>query len=195
MKYSTKELIQILEQELQANWQGKRVVLSSENRLNNPVVSKAINMDKVNKVFAYRDFRSEIHAYQLEHQVSGIIWRESTFKGSKISFPQIHNQLIPIHGDKDILMTYKREILSFWWQVTADLNIWLMEKTPQKITRETVENFIKLTEWVEIEAAKTELYLGLCWGNPAEYQYKWAYPLSGCHRIISAENPPGLIKF
>jgi hypothetical protein len=152
-------------------------------------------MDKVSKVFAYRDFRSEIHAYQLEYKVSGIIWREATFRNVKIRFPQVHNQLIPISGDKEILMNAKTEIISFWYNVTTDLNIWLMEKNPQKISLETAKKLIKEAEWAEIEAAKTEVYLGLCWGNPSQYQYKWAYPDSGCDRLIASEYQPGLIKF
>lgn len=195
MTYTTQELITILDQELEANWKGERIVFSSENRINNPVISKAINMNKVSKVFAYRDFRSEIHAYQLEYKVSGIIWREATFCNVTIRFPQVHNQLIPIPGDKEILMNAKTEIISFWYRVTANLNIWLMKKNPQKISSETVKKLIKEAEWAEIEAAKTEIYLGLCWGNPSQYQYEWAYPDSGCDRLIASEYEPGLIKF
>ena len=64
MTYTTDELIQILDCELKENWKGKRIVLSSTERLNDPVMAKALNMDQVNKVFAYRDFRSQIHDYQ-----------------------------------------------------------------------------------------------------------------------------------
>jgi len=42
--------------------------------------------------------------------------------------------------------------------------------------------------------ARTELYLGLCWGNPLEHQYQWAQPFSGCHRIIAAVDEPSSIK-
>jgi hypothetical protein len=49
-------------------------------------------------------------------------------------------------------------------------------------------------EWAELDAAQTELYLGLCWGNPQEYQYQWAKPDSGCHRIIAAKDEPSAIK-
>ncbi len=195
MTYTTQDLIKILDQELQANWKGQRIVLSSANRIGDPVVSKAINMDKVNKVFAYRDFRSQIHQYQQEYQVSGIIWRKSSFQGVTVSFPQVHNQLIPIPGDKEILMKAKLEILSFWRLATKNLNLWLMGDIAQEITLETLEKIEEKAEWAEIEAAKTEIYLGLCWGNPQEYQYKWAYPLSGCDRIIATKNQPGLIKF
>lgn len=52
MTYTTDELIKILDQELKENWKGKRVVLSSAQRINDPVVAKALNMDQVNKVFA-----------------------------------------------------------------------------------------------------------------------------------------------
>ena len=126
MTYSTKELIEILDRELKENLKGKRVVLSSAERINDPVVAKALNMNQVNKVFAYRDFRSQIHKYQHNHQVSGIVWRTCTFEQQSITYPEIHNQLVPIPSDKEILLGAKSEILDFWYQATAKMKFWLV---------------------------------------------------------------------
>ena len=114
MTYTTAELIEILDRELQANWKGERVLLSPAKRINDPVVAKALNMDKVSKVFAYQDFRRQIHEYQQEHQVSGIIWRTCTFNNRTIRYPEIDNQLIPVAGDKEILIESKQSILNIW---------------------------------------------------------------------------------
>lgn len=76
MTYTTQQLLEILEQELRATCQGKRVLLSPGDRLDNPIMAKAINLDQVGKVFAYQDFRGQIHEYQRQHNVSGLVWRD-----------------------------------------------------------------------------------------------------------------------
>ncbi|BAZ43818.1 hypothetical protein NIES4102_08200 [Chondrocystis sp. NIES-4102] len=201
MIYTTDELIKILECELKENWKGKRIVLSSAQRINDPVVAKALNMDQVNKVFAYRDFRSQIHEYQQQHQVSGIIWRTCTFNEQSITYPEIHNQLIPITGDKEILLAARTQILDFWHQVTDKLNLWLVNSNVakdgshhQQISLSYLKKLVNQTEWAEIDAARTEIYLGLCWGDPQEYRYQWAKPKSGCDRIIATVSKPSAIK-
>lgn len=201
MTYTTDELIKILDHELKENWKGKRIVLSSAQRINDPVVAKALNMDQVNKVFAYRDFRSQIHEYQHQHGVSGIIWRTCSFDQQTITYPEIHNQLIPIPGDKEILIAARTKILNFWDQVTPRMNFWLVNaKTDssgrhhQQIPLSYLQKLIKQTEWAEIDAARTEIYLGLCWGDPEEYRYQWAKPKSGCDRIIATVSEPSAIK-
>ncbi|MEM8719621.1 MAG: hypothetical protein AAGE84_09970 [Cyanobacteria bacterium P01_G01_bin.39] len=201
MTYTTNELIKILDCELKENWKGKRVVLSSASRLNDPVVAKALNMDQVNKVFAYRDFRSQIHEYQQQHGVSGIIWRTCSFNDQSITYPEIHNQLIPVPGDKETLIEARSKILDFWHQATRQMNYWLVNPRldsqgnhHQLISSEYLDKLITQTEWAEIDAARTEIYLGLCWGDPQDYRYQWAKPKSGCDRIIATVSEPSAIK-
>ncbi len=207
MTYTTQDLIKILDRELKANWKGKRIVLSSEERINDPVVSKLLDMEKVSKVFAYQDFRRQIHEYQKQHQVSGLIWRECSFKNQTIRYPEISNQLIPIPGDKETLIQAKDSIIDFWRGTTATMNFWLVNvpgkgkpknkqtnNYHQQISLEYVEKLINQTEWAEIDAACTEIYLGLCWGHPLEYRYQWAKPKSGCDRIIASNTKPSSIK-
>ena len=200
MTYTTNELIEILDRELKENWKGKRVVLSSAKRINDPVMAKALNMNQVSKVFAYRDFRSQIHEYQQNNQVSGIVWRTCTFAKQSITYPEIHNQLIPVRGDKEILLAAKPEILDFWDRATVEMKFWLVNNNTnyknhhQPISREYLQKLINQTEWVEIDAARTEIYLGLCWGNPQDHQYQWAKPKSGCDRIIATVSEPSAIK-
>lgn len=207
MTYTTQELIDILDRELKANWKGKRIVLSSEDRINDPVVSKLLDMEKVSKVFAYQDFRQQIHEYQKRHQVSGLIWRECSFQNKTIRYPEISNQLIAIEGDKETLIQAKESIVDFWQTATANMKFWLVN-TPGKskirgkstanyheqINLEYVKKLINQTEWAEIDAARTEIYLGLCWGDPLEYRYQWAKPKSGCDRIIASYTEPSSIK-
>ena len=201
MTYTTKELIEILDCELKENWKGQRVVLSSKQRINDPVMAKALNMDRVSKVFAYRDFRSQIHQYQQQQGVSGIIWRTCTFNQESITYPEIHSQLVPIDGDKEILVAARNQILDFWHRVTCEMNFWLVNYRSdrsgdrhQLISAHYLHKLIAQTEWAEIDAARTEIYLGLCWGIPQEHQYQWAKPKSGCDRIIATISEPSAIK-
>ena len=200
MIYTTNELIEILDRELKENWKGKRVVLSSAKRINDPVMAKALNMNQISKVFAYRDFRRQIHEYQQNNQVSGIVWRTCTFASQSITYPEIHNQLIPVRGDKEILIAAKPEILDFWYRATAEMKFWLVNNNAnykehhQPIDRKYLRKLIDQTEWAEIDAARTEIYLGLCWGNPQDRQYQWAKPKSGCDRIIATVSEPSAIK-
>ena len=207
MTYTTQELIAILDRELKANWKGKRVVLSSARRINDPVVTKLLDMNKVSKVFAYQDFRTQIHEYQKEHRVSGIIWRDCHFHERSVCYPEIHNQLIPLEEDKQILVEAKQLVIDFWQKVSSKMQFWLANapgkdtlknsnsKSPhQQISREYAEKLIRQAEWAEIDATRTEIYLGLCWGDPLNYRYQWAKPKSGCDRIIAASTVPSSIK-
>ena len=201
MTYTTDELIKILDCELKENWKGQRVVLSSKQRINDPVVAKALNMDQVNKVFAYRDFRHQIHQYQHQHGVSGIVWRTCSFNQESITYPEIHNQLIPVAGDKEILISARAKILDFWHRITSQMNFWLVNHRldsqgnhHQLISADYLSKLISQTEWAEVDAARTEVYLGLCWGDPKESQYQWAKPKSGCDRIVATVSEPSAIK-
>lgn len=186
MIYTTEQLIEILDQELRANWQGKRVLFSSPQRLENPVLAKAIGAEKLSKVFAYRDFRAQIHEYQRQHKVSGLVWRVCCFNGLEIECPEPHNQLTTIPEDKETLKAIKPRIIEFWQQATADLTLWLEGNPTIEVDSATVEEYINKAEWLEVETTRTELILNLCWGNPKECHYQWAFPHSGRNRIIAA---------
>jgi hypothetical protein len=192
MSYTTEELIEILDQELRANWQGKRVLFSSSQRLNNPALAKAIGTEKLSKVFAYRDFRAQIHEYQRQHRVSGLIWRTYCFNGYQVDCPELHNQLIAIPEDKETLIAIKPQILEFWQQATQDLFLW--QEPPQPIEGETVVKWATETEWLEVETTQQHLILNLCWGNPKECHYQWSKPNSGRDRVIATfQDAPPLV--
>lgn len=194
MTYTTEELIQFLEAELKATSKGKRIIFSTSEKLDNPVISKAIDMEKVGRVFVYRDFRRQIHQYQQNNQVSGIVWREVTFQDKSIRFPELYNQLIEIEGDKQILIDAKESVLDFWREVTKEMKFYLSGDRLNPLPPKSLESLYREAEWAEIDAGTEEVYLGLCWGNPREYIYKWAKPDSGCHRIIAAKDKPSSIN-
>lgn len=194
MSYTTEQLIEILDNELRATWKGERIVMSSNHRLSNPVVAKALGTEKLSKVFAYQDFRGQIHDYQRHHNVSGIIWRTCKFKDSSIRVPEIHGQLIPIEDDKRVLIESKESILNFWYVNSHDLRLWLAGDNLRQIETTDARRLVMESEWVELDVGQSELYLSLCWGTPKECHYQWAWPDSWCERVIASENTPTLTK-
>lgn len=197
MSYTTEQLLEILDRELRAAWRGERVVLSSADRLNNSVVAKALGAEKLSKVFAVQDFRAQIHQYQQDHQVSGLVWHTCRFGGRSLRFPELHPQLIAIPADKVTLMAAKGSVIDFWRNSIGGLKLWTSGRPPADtapITHEAVEQLIREAEWAEIDATRTEIYLSLCWGDPKECHCDWARPASGCERIIAAIAEPSAIK-
>jgi hypothetical protein len=197
MSYTTEELLEILDRELRAAWRGERVVLSSADRLNNSVVAKALGAEKLSKVFAVQDFRAQIHQYQRDHHVSGLVWHTCRFGGRSLRFPELHPQLIAIPADKVTLMAAKGAVIDFWRNSIDGLKLWASGRPPADtvpITHAAVEQLITDAEWAEIDATRTEMYLSLCWGDPKECHCDWARPASGCERIIAAIAEPSAIK-
>lgn len=194
MSYTTEQLLEILDQELRAAWRGERVLLSSSDRLNNSVVAKALGSEKLSKVFAIQDFRAQVHEYQREHHVSGLVWHTCRFNGQSIRFPELHPQLTAITQDKRTLIEAKAAVIAFWRQSIGTMRLWLAGRPPQPTTLDHVESLIDSTEWAEIDATRSELYLSLCWGDPKDCRCDWARPESGCERIIAAIAEPSAIK-
>ena len=189
--YSTQDLIRILNDELNATWRGDRLLLSTEDRVGVPIVNMALDQEQVGKVFACKDFTQQIHKYQLEKQVSGIIWRELVVGEHHLKLPEVHQQLVAIASDKTILREAKEQVLNFWWQITAELNFWeLKNHEAIPVEADKIRLAGQLAEWAEIDIGRNEVYLALCWGNPKECHYRWAYPDSGCDRIIAAQSEP-----
>ena len=193
MSYTTEELIDFLDQELRAAWRGERVVLSSSQRLD-PVIAKAIGTEKLSKVFAVQDFRDQIHQYQREHLVSGLVWHTCRFQGRSHRFPELHPQLIATAQDKAVLTAAKAEVIAFWRSSIANLRLWHSGAPPLPLELTTINRWIAEAEWAEVDATRSELYLRLCWGDPKVCHYDWARPDSGCERIIAAIAEPSSIK-
>ncbi|PSN16647.1 hypothetical protein C7293_01535 [filamentous cyanobacterium CCT1] len=194
MSYTTEQLLDFLDQELRASWKGERVVLSSAERLNNPVISKAIGADKLSKVFAIQDFRAQIHDYQRQHGVSGLVWHNCRFAGRSLRVPELHPQLIAIPADKAALVAARPTMLAFWRESIVGLRLWMAGNQPQPTTLAQVEERIAASEWAELAATRDELYLSLCWGDPKDCHCDWAKPESGCDRIIATAGEPSGIK-
>lgn len=194
MVYTTAQLLDILDAEMKAAVRGDRLLLNGDKRLDNPVITKAIGPQKLSQIYAFQDFRDQIHQYQVAEGVSGIVWRECSFQGRSVRFPEIHPQLTAIAADKLKLSAAKGAVIAFWRECISGLKLWRATNPPESISHEQVETLIENAEWADVEATRSELYLLLCWGNPKESYYAWAYPESGCDRIIATVDQPSGIK-
>lgn len=194
MAYTTEQLVEILEAEMKAAVRGDRLLLSADSRIDDPVIAKAIGPHKLSQIYAFQDFREQIHQYQIAEGVSGIVWCDCSFANHELKFPQIHPQLTATAEDKLRLCAAKGAVVDFWYRASEGLTLWRGGNPPEPIERTKVSDLIDHAEWADIEATRSELYLLLCWGNPKESYYAWAYPESGCDRIIATPNQPSGIK-
>ncbi|NJL64391.1 MAG: hypothetical protein HC903_24410 [Methylacidiphilales bacterium] len=192
--YTTKELIQILASERQACLKGERLKLDVTVS-GSPILDQFIQAEGLQKFTAYQDFKAAIHQYQCENNVSGIIWREVTVKGKKLSYPEVDGQLIALASDIEILKAVKNEVLEFWESVTVGMDLYLsinQGKLHQQVEKEDYLHIAKRTEWsgllVYEKSEFLEIVLQLGWGQPEEASYKRGFPASGSE-YIHAVNP------
>ncbi|MGB3532988.1 MAG: hypothetical protein WBA13_05670 [Microcoleaceae cyanobacterium] len=188
--YSTDELIQILNYERKACLQGKRLNLSATPSVGNPVVDCFLKPEGIQKFTAYQDFKTAVHQYQIQHQVSGIVWREMTVAQHSLQYPAVDDQLMALPQDMDLLKSAKAELLTFWLTVTAEMDLYLSfnaGKDHRPIEPEAVEAIAQRTEWTCIwkweKANFREMLLQLGWGQPGEAAYRRGWPNSGSEYI------------
>ncbi|MBD2564336.1 MULTISPECIES: hypothetical protein [Nostoc] len=192
--YTTQELIQILAAERQACLKGKRLKLEIPVS-GNPVIDQFLKTDGLQQFTAYQDFKTAIHDYQRENQVSGIIWREVTVKGKNLNYPEVDSELIALPSDLEILKTAKNSIVEFWYEVSIGMDLYLSfnnSKQYQQIATSDVERIVQRTEWAGLckweNSSFLEMILQLGWGQPEEAYYKRGRPRSGSE-YIHAVNP------
>jgi hypothetical protein len=196
--YSTEELIEILTAERHACLTGKRLKLTTLGSSGHPLIDRFIKLDGLQKFAAYEDFKATVHRYQLEHQVSGIIWHQITVKGKMLRYPQVDERLIAIPSDLEALKAAKADILAFWQEVTEEMDLYLSldrAKDYRSILLDEIEPIARSTEWANLykweKSNFLEIVLQLGWGQPQEAAYKRGWPVSGS-QYIHAVNPGNL---
>lgn len=192
--YSTEELIQILADERRACMNGERLNLAA-SASGSPLLDQFLNPDGIQKFSAYRDFKAAVHRYQQQHQVSGIVWRQLTVQGETLRYPTVDEQLVALLSDLAILKAAKASILTFWYSVTQDMDLYLSINTGKdyrQITPNDVGAIAHKTEWATLyqhgNSRFLEIILQLGWGKPEEASYKRGWPTSGSE-YIHAVNP------
>jgi len=188
--YSTTELINILAEERQACIQGQRLNLAATPRTGNPVIDQFLKPEAFQKFTAYQDFQAAIHRYQREYLVSGIVWRRVTVNEKTILFPVVHEQLIALSDDLEILQAAKASMLNFWHQVTIGMDLYLSVsygREFRQIEIQEIEAIAQRTEWANIlkweKSSFLEILLQLAWGKPESAAYRRGWPYSGSEYI------------
>ncbi len=193
--YSTEELIQILAQERQACINGQRLNLAATPSGINPLLDRFVNADGIQRFTAYSDFRTTIHHYQREHQVSGIVWQRLSVQGKTLTYPRIHEQLISLNSDLAVLRNAKAAIVQFWQDVTANRDLYLSMnsgKLHRLVNDRDLERILQRSEWACLsQYGSLELILQLGWGRPEEAVYRRGFPESGSESIHAVE--PGQV--
>jgi hypothetical protein len=187
--YSTEELIKILADERRACINGERLNLAA-SASGSPLLDQFLKPDGIQKFSAYRDFKAAVHRYQRQHQVSGIIWRQLTIKGKTLCYPAVDEQLVALSSDLEMLKAAKASILTFWYSVTQDMDLYLSinsGKDYRRIMLDEVGAIAQRTEWVSLlqygNSTFLEIILQLGWGKPEEAYYKQGWPTSGSEYI------------
>ena len=187
--YNTQELIEILASERQACIKGERLNLTVKAS-GNPAIDCLVDVEGLQKFTAYQDFRAAVHRYQRERQVSGIVWRHLTVQNKTLRYPVVHEQLIAIAGDVEILKSYQASVLAFWQQVTRGMDLYLSiggGKDYRAIASGEIESIASRTEWGTLwkweKSAFFEMVLQLAWGKPEEASYRREWPASGSEYI------------
>jgi hypothetical protein len=192
--YTTQELIQILAAERQACLKGDRLKLEVTVS-GSPVIDQLIRTDGLQKFTAYQEFKTTIHEYQREQQISGIVWKHLAVSGKTLYYPQVDPELIALVSDLEILKAAKDRMLEFWYVVTDDMDLYLSfsnNKLHQQISKMDVERIVQRTEWVTLWKWENinflEIILQLGWGKPEEASYQRGRPSSGSE-FVHAVNP------
>lgn len=192
--YSTEALINILANERRACINGQRLNLAA-SASGNPVIDRFLKPDGIQKFSAYRDFQAAVHRYQQQYQVSGIVWRDLKIKDHIIRYPAIHDQLVALSSDLEIIKAAKAPILEFWWQVTRGMDLYLsinIGRDYYQISSDDVQVIASITEWANLfqhgNSNFLEIILQLGWGKPEEASDKRDWPASGSE-YIHAVNP------
>jgi len=181
--YTTEQLVEIVIKEQSACLKGDRLNLNME--VGSPFIDRFISTKGMQQFAAYQDFRRLIHDYQREHQVSGIVWHAMSFRTNDLHYPQVHDQLIAIDGDLEILHRAKSRVLDFWYQSTQDMELSLLidhGKQHRLIHHEDVHAIVQGSDWATLfkpensnypsrSSSGLELILQLGWGLPKEWNH------------------------
>jgi len=193
--YTTEDLLRILAEEYRACLNGQRLNLAATGAEVNPVVAPFLNTEAIQKFTAYRDFRAAVHRYQIEHQVSAIVWRQLTVQGQTLEFPEVAEQLVALPSDVAVLKQAKPQILNFWSQVTVGMDFYLVTNHGKESDRIAETEVLPITQratWVglskheRIDFLQVILQLGSNQPPATSYPQGW---LELGSNFICAVNP------
>jgi hypothetical protein len=190
--YSTQELIEILAAEREACLRGDRLNLRASPFIGNAAVDRWLDPSAMQKFAAFQDFREQVHHYQRDQKVSGLVWCELTVNDRCLRFPRVHDHLIALESDLARLGQAKEEILQFWLEATEGMSLFLGlqgGKRYEWLDREAVWAIDRRAEWADIWMSEGDRFLQvvllLGWGLPQEAMYRRGSSRSGCEYLYA----------
>jgi hypothetical protein len=193
--YTTQELLQILAEEQRACMQGRRLSLMAKVSGIDPL-DRLIDPKGIQKFTAYQNFRAQIHAYQREQGVSGLVWKSLALGAHRLDYPELHDQLIALPDDLETLQRFRGRIIAFWQAITTGFDRYLSVAGGREFCAITEGDRQRLTdraEWARLDLRgrqlPCEVVLQLGWGDPALARYRRDWPQSGSEYIHAV--PPG----
>lgn len=188
--YTTQDLIEILQSERRACLRGERLHLTAAASSGIPVIDQLLKTEGIQKYSAYQGFKSAVHHYQRQHQVSGLVWRQVAIQGQQLSFPAVHHHLMALPEDVERMRQVLPEILDFWSRLTEAMELYLAVNRGKDfvpIAPEELGAIAQRTEWATLQAWQRhdflEILLQLGWGQPAEAEHWRAWPTSGSEYV------------
>jgi len=190
--YSTQDLIEILAAEREACLRGDRLNLKATPFIGNAAVDRWLDPSPMQKFAAFQDFCQQVHRYQRDRDVSGIVWCELTASGRSLRFPRVHDRLIALDRDFPVLHAAKRSVLDFWLDATEGMDLYLGlngGKIYEPLDREAVMAIERRSQWADIWMSKgrrfLQIVLQLGWGAPNEADYRRGSLRSGCEYLYA----------
>jgi hypothetical protein len=192
--YSTEELLNILAQERKACINGHRLNLAATPSGINPLIDRFVSADGIQRFTAYNDFRSTIHHYQREHQISGIVWQQVIVHGKQFRYPKVDEQLISLPPDLRLMQSMCSQVVQFWQEVTQGMDFFLSlngGKLYHPVQLADIERILQRSQWASLsqqgKADTLEVILQLGWGHPEQAVYRRGFPESGSEYIHATQ--------
>ncbi len=79
------------------------------------------------------------------------MWKDLTINAQTLHYPEVHGQLVALDTDLQILKGAKKSMLTYWEQVTANMDLYLSMsngREHERIHKLDVERIAQRTEWV-----------------------------------------------
>jgi hypothetical protein len=117
------------------------------------VIDRFVDPQAIQKFTAYQDFKATIHRYQQTHQVSGILWHSLTIEHHTLHYPAVHEDLITLPTDLQILQRAKSGVVEFWHRATSGMDFYLSVchgKDYQQINPNSLVEMINHSQWATI---------------------------------------------
>ncbi|WP_250564976.1 hypothetical protein, partial [Adonisia turfae] len=187
MTYTTEQLIEFLETEFKAHAKGEREFVLSEDAeqqiaASGDPIGMIIGARNMASVDSYHSYRDQIHTYQRQHQVSGLVIESRAFPdGTVVRYPSQYYQLTLVDGDMDILRAAKDRVVEAFIKHVEVGHYYLAHRIEARngaywdmeTTLGFIASFAEYMDWATLanydDPGEVSLHLG--YGSPKDGNY------------------------